>query len=458
MNLAIAQNTLTQVLGAVPVVNATNSGDATSGDPQTYDKLLSMMGGRAQVCLRRDDYILYSDEVAYHQRELAAYHREVGLSQLPDDHVVGIPGSLRRSLSANFRDLSPADRALLRDITEPVRRQGGVLLPYIASPGSDYMARELGLSQHATENVGLALNNKWHVKHGIQQLNDGARRELIPTPFGKEVMNRDHAFRIFRGLLAIARSDWRSDGRVWAKLNCSGGGYGVKGLRTEAELEAWLELPHVQAALAKQGIEGGVHMDVSIDARDFDPSPSVGLWIGNSDIEDKYLAGQYQLFAPDGKEWIGNIGPLSPADDEKVRRVLPHIFGWLRAQGARGFCGIDFIFGKDGTLYLIEVNFRITGAMAAGFVAKERHAAAWIAANEISVPWGTTLDDYRRHLIGNNLLLGPWSPTSGVFVLNALPALGFGNDHSVVQSGILAASRDEAVDFMGGAQVLDEAA
>lgn len=458
MNLAVAQNALTQVFGAVPVVHATNSGDATSGDPHTYDKLLSMMGGRAQVCLRRDDFIVYSDEVAQHQRALAAYQREVGLSRLSDDHVVGIPGSVRRSLSANFRDLSPADRALLRDITAPVRRQGGVLLPYIASPGSDHMAQELELAQHTTGDVGLKLNNKWYVKNGIQQFNDNARCDLIPTPFGKDAKNHDHAVRVFRDLLAIAKSDPRSDGRVWVLANCSGGGIGLKAVRTEDELEAWLSKPHMQAALARQGIEGGVHMDVSIAPRDFDHSPSAGLWIGNSDFEDKYLAGQYQLFAPDGKEWIGNIGPLSPADDEKVRRVLPHIFRWLRSQGARGFCGIDFIFGKDGTLYLIEVNFRITGAMAAGFVARERGAAAWIAANEISVPWGTTLGDYRSHLDRNNLLLGPRSPTSGVFVLNALPALGFGNDNPVMQGGILAANRAEAVDFMGGAQVLGEAA
>lgn len=459
MNLAVAQQgTLTQIYGATPLVHFTNSGDATSGDPKTYDKLLGIMGGRLQLHLRSGDHIVYPEEVVAHQRALAAYHRAADLSELPDDHVVGIPGSVRRSLSANYSDLSPADRALLRDITEPVRRQGGVLLPYIASPGSECVARELGLAQDAMGRVGLNLNNKWYVKNGIQRLNDRAGRTLISTPYGRGVKNHDHAVRVFRDLLAIAKSDSRSDGRVWVLVNCSGGGKGLKAVRTERELEAWLAKPHVRAALAKQGIEGGVHMDVGIKPRAKDFSPSANLFVGHTRAEDLHLVSSYQLFAEDGKEWIGNIGPVSPEDKAKIRQVLPHIFDWIRSQGGFGFCGVDFIFGEDGTLYLIEINFRITGAMAAGFLARERGARAWIAANEISVPWGTTIAACASHLSGNGILLGPSSPTSGVFVLNVLPALGFGNDNPVVQGGILAASRDEGLDILSQARIEEESA
>lgn len=455
MSTLALNSTLNLVYGAAPVVHFTNSTDATSGNPEGYDKLLHIMAGRFQGVLRPQDLVLYHEAVVKEQRALASYHREIDLSQLPDDHIIGLSGPLTHRLSDNFGDLGPEELGVIREITAPMRHARGRLLPYIASPGSTRVSKKLHLPQDAHARVGLRLNNKLYTKKAIERQNNRSRSITIAQPLGMSIPNANVASRIFRYLRGIARSDPRSDGRVWAKLNCSGGGAGVIGLRDESTLYSWLQLPHVQQAFLKKGITGGVHMDVGIKARSFDSSPSVGIFVGRTPAQDRILIGSYQLLI-NGKDWVGNVGPLSSQDRAKIQKILRPIFHFLRSQGGFGLCGIDFIVGEDGVFYLIEINFRITGAMAAGFIARERHAPAWIAANEIPVPWNTSLDIYAGHLRSRKILLGPDSPTAGVFVLNGLPALGYGNDHPVMQGGVLAGSRDEAVEYLNDAEIRQE--
>lgn len=170
----------------------------------------------------------------------------------------------------------------------------------------------------------------------------------------------------------------------------------------------------------------GLRIDAEIDGACY---PNVMIWVGEKCEEDRLITSSYQILTKQTAEddiptvCVGNVGPLS---EKLLNRLMPQVHGvanWLRAIGAYGLAGIDFVVEK-GTknVFFLEVNCRINGNNAASFTALQSNmSCVWGAKNTVEVPEGTTLSDFVAFLKKRNVSFSPDSGM-GVFVVNQATA------------------------------------
>lgn len=444
MSLLLAQAgtpVLTQIFADVggasaPVLYCANAGKEPTSDP-ALDNTAELYSGRGLAMLRHGDVATLAASHVGPQRELVQHLSDVGVSRFRGDHIIGIPELERVSprLSDDFvEELRRPDSALHDDL----RRFGSrILLPYIFEPNTDVLAKMLGLRVDASARQSDRINNKLTTKRALARLG-------VPVPTWRAFYTEGGARRAFNELFEMARRDPRASGSIFAKLNRSAAGRGVKELRTRADFDRWVSDPRIQAAMRDRTLTGGAFMDIGVRPRAENPSPNFMIHVGPNGLSI-YINGSYQMLL-DGTAHVGNWGPVSQEDLNKVWPYLTIIAKWMQSMGICGLAGIDFVMGEDGVAYLMEINFRMNGSTTAAMLATFYGASAWIY-GKIAVEDGTTVAQAANHLSQSHIL---FDGTSGAVILNALPAL---HGHGLMQGAFFAGNTSQARGIWENAQM-----
>lgn len=351
------------------------------------------------------------------------YLRRLELTELPDEAVIGVPMVAPR-FSAS---VLAASATLLTGWGHP-----RYLLPFIHSPETAALAQALGLETDASV---ATVNLANHKGAGYEALSARGLR----VPFGAWVHTADDARGIFSAIKA------RGASTVYGKLARAVSGYGVWALETAADLERFLCEERVQLQLGMP--ELGIRLDEGIEPASL---PNVMVYVGHTPAEDRFISASRQILEPPAGAkagarptiHIGNVGPLTPAEEASIWEPIHIVAGWLRSIGAFGLSGTDFVIDAAGVAWWLEINFRMNGNNPGGFPAIGAGAAVWAAHNTVPVREGTTLDGYRAFLRRQGIAYDRTRRT-GVFVVNASTGV-----KEKMQIGVIAWDHDEAGDFL----------
>lgn len=337
---------------AGPVVHVTNYvGEEISFADQTKGDC-AYLNGRGLIALCEGDRVLCpNDEVALH-REMVKYYNELCLSTLRPGDICGI------SIANFLTPVCAATDALSRRnpvAVDALFRGARYLVPIIGSPGIDALARRFGLaSETTTQAVNIANNKKY--------LPRAAQRHGFLTPPTFQPTDREHAVAHFTELMALATRDPRRfERKVFVKLVRSSGGEGVQSFTSLHKFLEWLDTDKLgrlfhQSMISPLPFEGIV-LQLAVKTRRRNAVPNIGIFVGASEEEDRYLGDSAQVIANDSMH-AGNRGMLKESDKKRIIPVMKKIANWLRSLGFGGVAGVDIAMGADHSVWVIDINAR----------------------------------------------------------------------------------------------------
>lgn len=341
-------------------------------------------------------------------QELARYQWDIRVNDL--DPVRGIV-PVYSNWDAHF---SETIRNTAHSVANQLRLWGVSNLTWFIESATLSKARELMQFGHGLVSLNPILVDRVNSKTIFL---DEMWKIWVPIASWVNVNTRDDLIKAFQKF----KSEWART--VYLKLSRAASGQGVflvnitPGSNEDIEqVENFLRLEQAQFQM-----NSSLWVRIDRGIEDVVNSPNIMIFVGESPDKDRFISASSQLLAkrnpddaiPTVHKW--NISWLEQGLLDRLIWESKKVAKWMREQGAYWIVWLDFVVTKDWQIYIMEANYRVNWWLAAAMKWHDLKANYWAANGWVSVPVGTTLDDYASHLQRNQIEYKDWK---GVIVLN----------------------------------------
>ncbi len=336
---------------------------------------------RTLCILAKNHKIILPEVTKPEVEQMLEYFNEIGLEYIDINNFIFLyQGEKCYSLSTFV--LSHADQ-----IAEFSDETYTDIVPFTASTAIELMGIKYNKKHGLPESLSQFLNDKSFLRQMLHK-----KGILVPSVNIVSTLKDDYIAKSL-GIYREYENQGIYECAVIMPRACSG--YGIHRFSSEKELREILELMH------------------RIDIFMIDPwldnlgSPAFQISLGDKKEDDVSLGLSDQML--DGQTHLGNRYKSEFSDIPVVVDLCGQVTEILREMGVRGVVGVDLLIREvDGEIvpYVLEVNARQTGAIYAGFLAKELRNGAhkpWIGHNNVIVKEGSTITDYQEHLKKHNI-------------------------------------------------------
>jgi hypothetical protein len=337
------------------------------------------------------DYVVMPAEVSEITGETIDYHRDVlGITNATRDAIIPIEVNGHPDLTTAAAEflLSPQGRSLIQE------KDINALYPYIGCSITSRIRDELNLLLPNDGQIAQSVNHK-----GRQM--EAFRKAGVRVPDSIFTTSEAEANAGFAQLKAKGYSE----GSIKLCRAASAMGLEKFEFKSPKGFEVKLNLPRMVASTQTPGLL------IEEWRTNVKAEPGILVHLGNTQSEDRLLAASDQYTK--NHEHQSSAGPTKWWSLSIIREMTYIVMEEIRRMGYRGQMSVDFICEPNpqtGELmirpivHVTEANCRMTGQSHGAMLVHNIDGTTmnperqWAAANNIAMPKGITLQEYRKHL------------------------------------------------------------